>query len=84
MSRPDVDVRLTRGCDDVCRNRLRAARRFACAPSGKNDRSLLEDPARVELGFAALRDAQKRNALSDDEGAELAVRAVHEARRASV
>jgi len=50
---------------------------------GKDDRSLIEDMARIELGFAAVRDAQKRNALSEDEAIELGVRAVHEARRAS-
>jgi hypothetical protein len=50
---------------------------------GKNDRSLIEDLARIELGFAALREAQKRNALDEDEAPEIAVRAVHEAREAS-
>jgi len=50
---------------------------------GKDDRALIEDLARIELGFAGLRDAQKRNALGEDEASELAVRAVHEARRAS-
>ena len=50
---------------------------------GKNDRSLIEDLARIELGFAALREAQKRNALDEDEATEIAVRAVHEAREAS-
>jgi hypothetical protein len=50
---------------------------------GKDDRSLLTDLARVELGSAAVRDAQKRNALGEDEATELAVRVVHEARRAS-
>lgn len=50
---------------------------------GKDDRALLEDLARIDLGFAAMREAQQRNALSDQEAAELAVRAVEEARRAS-
>jgi hypothetical protein len=50
---------------------------------GKDDRALIEDLARIELGFAALRDAQKRNALDEETAAELGVRAVHEARRAS-
>lgn len=50
---------------------------------GKDDRSLIEDLARIELGFGAVRDAQKRNALSEDEATELGVQAVHEARRAS-
>ena len=46
---------------------------------GKDDRSLIEDMARIELGFGAVRDAQKRNALSEDEAIELGVQAVHEA-----
>jgi hypothetical protein len=50
---------------------------------GKDDRSLIEDMARIELGFAAVRDAQKRNALTEEEAIELGVQAVHEARRAS-
>jgi hypothetical protein len=50
---------------------------------GKDDRSLIEDLARIELGFAAAHEAQKRNALDEDEATELGVRAVHEARRAS-
>lgn len=49
---------------------------------GKDDRALLEDLARIDLGFAALRASQERNALNDDEAIELGVRAVHEARRA--
>ncbi len=47
---------------------------------GKDDRSLLEELARVELGMAALTDSQERNALSEDEANELAVRAVREVR----
>jgi hypothetical protein len=50
---------------------------------GKDDRSLIEDLARIELGFAAMREAQRRNALPEDEATELAVRAVHDAREAS-
>ncbi len=48
---------------------------------GKDDRALIEDLARIELGFAALRDAQKRNTLDEQTAAELGVRAVHGARR---
>lgn len=44
---------------------------------------MIEDLARIELGFAALRDAQKRNALDEQTAAELGVRAVHAARRAA-
>ena len=50
---------------------------------GKDDRSLIEDLARIELGFASIRDVQRRSTLDEDEATELAVRAVHEARRAS-
>lgn len=50
---------------------------------GKDDRALIEELAQVDLGFAALRDAQKRNAMDDEDATDLAVRAVHEARRAS-
>lgn len=50
---------------------------------GKDDRALIEALARIELGFAAVRDAQERNVLDEQAADELAVRAVHEARRAS-
>jgi len=48
---------------------------------GKDDRALVEDLARVELGFNALRAAQQRNALAERDAADLAVRAVRESRR---
>lgn len=57
--------------------------RLRARQPGKDDRELIEDLARIELGFAALRDAQRRNALDEDAATELAVCAVHEARRAS-
>lgn len=50
---------------------------------GKDDRVLIEDLARIDLGFAALHDAQARNMLDEQAADELAVRAVREARRAS-
>jgi hypothetical protein len=50
---------------------------------GKDDRALIEDLARVDLGFNALRAAQERSALAEDEATDLAVRAVHESRRAA-
>ena len=50
---------------------------------GKSDRELLERLATIELGMAALRESQRRNALSEEEAMELAVRAVHEARRSA-
>jgi hypothetical protein len=49
----------------------------------KDDRLLIEDLALIELGFGAVREAPKRNAMSEDEAIELGVQAVHEARRAS-
>ena len=48
---------------------------------GKDDRDLIEDLARIELGLAALHDPRARKALSEEEASELAVRAVHESRR---
>jgi hypothetical protein len=48
---------------------------------GKSDRELLERLAAIEVGMAALRESQRRNALSEEEALELGVRAVHEARR---
>ncbi len=50
---------------------------------GKDDRALIEDLARVDLGFNAPRAAQQRNALAEDEAADLGVRAVRESRRAA-
>ena len=54
--------------------RLRARR------PGKDDRTLLEELARIELGFEAIAEAQRRNALSEEEANALAVRAVREVR----
>lgn len=47
---------------------------------GKDDRTLLEELARIELGFETLTEVQRRNALSEDEANDLAVRAVREVR----
>ena len=49
----------------------------------KDDRALIEDLARVDLGFNALRVAQQRNALAEPDAADLAVNAVRESRRAA-
>lgn len=54
--------------------RLRARR------PGKDDRTLLEDLARIELGFEAIAESQRRNALSEEEANALAMRAVREVR----
>lgn len=48
----------------------------------KSDRQLIEDLVLIQLGFAALRRSQQRNALSEEEAVELGARAVEEARRA--
>lgn len=48
---------------------------------GKPDQALVEDLARIELGFAALHDAQTRNAMSEEDAMALALEAVHETRR---
>ncbi len=50
---------------------------------GKDDRELIEDLARIDLGFAAMRASQARNALGGDAADALGVRAVREARRRS-
>jgi predicted alpha/beta-hydrolase family hydrolase len=50
---------------------------------GKPDRELIEDLARIELSFGALADMRARNAMSEPEATDLAVRAVHDARSAS-
>jgi hypothetical protein len=47
---------------------------------GKDDRTLLEELARIELGFDTLAGVQRRSALSDQDATELAVRAVRELR----
>jgi molybdopterin converting factor small subunit len=47
---------------------------------GQSDREVLERLARIHLGMAALNEAQRRNAVPEDEALEMAVRAVHEAR----
>jgi hypothetical protein len=49
----------------------------------KDDRALIEDLARVDLGFNALRTAQQRNALGEQDATDLAVHAVHDSRRAA-
>jgi len=45
--------------------------------------SELQDLARVDLGFNALRVAQQRNVLAERDAADLAVRAVGQSRRAA-
>ncbi len=50
---------------------------------GKADRALIEDLARVDLGFEALRATQQRNALGEREASDLALGAVRDARRAA-
>ena len=50
---------------------------------GRDDRALIEELARIDLGFVALREAQSRNMLNETDASELATRAVHAARRAA-
>ena len=38
---------------------------------GKDDRSLIEDLARIDLGFEAIRDAQRRNSFDENEATEV-------------
>jgi hypothetical protein len=47
---------------------------------GKDDKTLLEEMARIDLGFETLAEVQRRNALSDEDATDLAVRAVREVR----
>lgn len=47
---------------------------------GKNDRALLEDIAKIELGFETLAEVQQRNSLDPEEARLLALRAVNESR----
>ena len=47
---------------------------------GKGDRALLEDLARVALGFEALHESQRLNAVDEDEALAQAVKAVREIR----
>lgn len=48
---------------------------------GKDDRTLIEDLARVDLGFEAMRRAQQRHGLDENEASALAAAAVRESRR---
>ena len=65
----DVDTRLLK--------RLRARH------PGKADREVIEDIARIDLGFAQLRQVQERNALTEEHATELGLQAVDEARQSS-
>jgi hypothetical protein len=47
---------------------------------GKDDRTLLEELAQIGLGRETLAEVQRRNALSEQEATDLAVRAVREVR----
>ena len=50
---------------------------------GKDDREMIEDIARIDLGFALLRQTQERNALTEEHATELGLQAVDEARQSS-
>lgn len=47
---------------------------------GKDDQTLLEELARIDLGFETLTETQRRNAMSDEDATDLAVRALREIR----
>jgi hypothetical protein len=50
---------------------------------GKQDREMIEDIARIDLGFSLLAQSQERNALDEDDAIRLGVEAVREARAGS-
>jgi hypothetical protein len=54
--------------------------RLRAREPGKDDRALLEELARVKLGFDALRESQRLNAVDEDEAMAQAVKAVREIR----
>jgi hypothetical protein len=54
--------------------------RLRAREPGKDDRAVLEELARVKLGFEALREGQRLNAVDEDEALAEAVKAVHEIR----
>lgn len=56
--------------------------RLRAGHPGKADRAMIEDIARIDLGFSVLRQAKQRNALTEGEATELGVSAVRDARRA--
>jgi hypothetical protein len=48
---------------------------------GKDDRQLIEDLVRIRLGFEAIGESQRRNAVPEGEAIAMAVEAVHDVRR---
>ena len=50
--------------------------RLRARDPAKDDRVLLEELARVRLGFAALRESQRRNTVDEDDAMAQAVKAV--------
>ncbi|WP_372790899.1 hypothetical protein [Paraconexibacter sp.] len=60
--------------DSSLLDKLRARR------PGKDDRALLEELARIELGFDALADSQRENVISEPDALDAAVEAVREVR----
>jgi hypothetical protein len=47
---------------------------------GKGDREMIEDIARIDLGFSMLRQTQERSALSEDEAIRLGIEAIRASR----
>jgi len=69
---------MTSGFLDV--RSTRAGTQLRARDPGKDDRALLEELARAKLGFDALRESQRRNAVDEDEAMAQAVKAVREIR----
>jgi hypothetical protein len=47
---------------------------------GKDDRAMIEDMARIDLGFSLMHQGQERNGLDEDEAMELGIRAIRDSR----
>lgn len=54
--------------------------RLRAGQPGKDDRAVLEELARVKLGFDTLRESQRRNAVDEGAAMDEAVKAVREIR----
>lgn len=55
--------------------------RLRAQDPGKDDRAVIEDLARISLGFQTLRSVQDRSDVPDDEATAEAVRVVRDIRR---
>ncbi len=55
-------------------------KKLCACRSGTDGRALRDEIARINLGFDTLAEVQRRNALSDEDATDRAVRAVREVR----